>query len=79
MTTDSGKEIKFLWAGFLFVCVLVVAQALYIRKKFDDNIKILQSSENTMATRVESIERMLLIMHEEEEKKKTSKTTADKH
>jgi hypothetical protein len=78
MTTDSSKEIKFLWVGFLFVCVLLVAQVLYIRKKFDDNIKILQSSENTMAMRVESIERMLLKMHADEENERAPKRTADK-
>ena len=82
MTTESSKEIKYLWLGFLFVCILMVSQVLYIRKKFDDNIKILQSSENSMAVRVQSIEQMLVETRTQAQNpnppQNTAKDTADK-
>jgi hypothetical protein len=62
MTSDSNKEVRLIFFAVIFACLLQIAGLAYIRKKFDDNIVILQSSESLMAQRVESIEKMLVEM-----------------
>jgi hypothetical protein len=64
MTSDSNKEMRLILLAVIFVCILQIAGFAYMRKKFDDNIKILQSSETLMAHRVETIEKMLYEMHQ---------------
>jgi hypothetical protein len=70
MTSDSPKELRLLWYTVILVLVVQIAGLAYLRKKFDDNIVILQSSENYVTKKVESIELMLWKMHEADAKTK---------
>lgn len=64
MTSDSNKEMRLILLAVVFVCLLQIAGLAYIRKKFDDNIVILQSSENLMSQRVETIEKLVHEIHQ---------------
>jgi hypothetical protein len=70
MTSDSPKELRYIWYTIILVFIVQIAGLGYLRKKFDDNIVILQSSENAMNMKVESIEGMLLRMTAAERKSK---------
>ncbi len=70
MTSDSPKELRFLCIISIVILLVQVAGLAYLRKKFDDNIVILQSSENYVTRKVESIELMLWKMHEADAKAK---------
>ena len=56
---DTNKFRAVTVAGVLLILVLQIVSVIYIRKKFDDNIVILQSSENAVHSQVTSIESML--------------------
>jgi hypothetical protein len=72
MTSDSPKELRFLCIISIVILLVQIAGLAYLRKKFDDNIVILQSSENYVTRKVESIELMLWKMHETDAKAKAS-------
>jgi hypothetical protein len=64
MGDDATKRINLVFYAIIFLCVVQVAGLAYMRKKFDDNISILQNSESVTAARVQSIESMLNVQRQ---------------
>ena len=66
MESKSNQTVSKRWIALALILVLQIVGLLYMRKKFDDNITIMQSSEDSMQRKVIAIEAMLLKMQESE-------------
>lgn len=59
MGDEVSKKINLLLFGVIFLCLAQVVGFVYMRKKFDDSIAIIQSSQNVMDLRIDTIRALL--------------------